>query len=81
MAEPCPKCKQTDIGQTGECPCPECGLPTLWDRDYLADPPGTASKPQPYEVTLDTAHATPRPAGAAPAGEEPAEKEAAPNVY
>lgn len=28
---PCPKCNQTNQGQTGEYPCPECDLPTLWD--------------------------------------------------
>jgi predicted RNA-binding Zn-ribbon protein involved in translation (DUF1610 family) len=27
---PCPRCGQTDHGQYGEYPCPECGLPTLW---------------------------------------------------
>jgi len=27
----CPKCAQTDAGQTGEYPCAECGLPTVWD--------------------------------------------------
>jgi hypothetical protein len=27
----CPKCGQVDIGQTGEYPCSECGLPTTWD--------------------------------------------------
>lgn len=27
----CPKCGQTDIGQTGEYTCSECGLPTAWD--------------------------------------------------
>ena len=32
MNEPCPKCGQTDHGQTGEYPCPECGLPTVWDE-------------------------------------------------
>ena len=32
--KPCPKCGQTDIGQTGEYPCNSCGLPTLWDKDY-----------------------------------------------
>ncbi len=29
----CNKCGQIDIGQTGEYPCPECGLPTTWDED------------------------------------------------
>lgn len=27
----CTKCGQFDIGQTGEYPCPKCGLPTTWD--------------------------------------------------
>ena len=27
----CQSCNQTDQGQTGEHPCPECGLPRLWD--------------------------------------------------
>jgi hypothetical protein len=27
---PCPRCGQTDHGQYGEYPCPDCGLPTLW---------------------------------------------------
>ena len=30
--KPCKTCNQTDHGQTGEYPCPECGLPTVWDR-------------------------------------------------
>lgn len=30
--EPCKKCNQTDAGQNGEYPCPECGLPTVWDE-------------------------------------------------
>ena len=25
------KCGQEDVGQTGEYPCPECGLPLVWD--------------------------------------------------
>lgn len=29
---PCQKCGQVDHGQYGEYPCPECGLPTLWDE-------------------------------------------------
>lgn len=29
--EPCLKCKQVDIGQTGEYPCSGCGLPMVWD--------------------------------------------------
>lgn len=29
--ERCPKCKQVDIGQTGEYPCSECGLPMVWN--------------------------------------------------
>jgi uncharacterized Zn finger protein (UPF0148 family) len=32
----CAKCGQTDSGQTGEYPCPECGLPLTWDEE-----PGT----------------------------------------
>jgi len=28
----CKKCKQEDKGQTGEYPCKECGLPTVWDK-------------------------------------------------
>ena len=31
MTERCQKCGQKDQGQTGEYPCPECGLPTVWD--------------------------------------------------
>lgn len=27
----CPDCGQSNVGQTGEYPCPTCGLPTLWD--------------------------------------------------
>lgn len=27
----CPSCGQTDKGQTGEYPCPSCGLPRTWD--------------------------------------------------
>ncbi len=34
----CPKCGQADHGQTGEYPCPECGLPTLWDDEKLWQP-------------------------------------------
>lgn len=35
MAEkPCETCGQIAHGQTGEYPCPECGLPQVWD-----DPP------------------------------------------
>lgn len=30
--KPCPACGQVDIGQYGEYPCPECGLPTVWDE-------------------------------------------------
>lgn len=30
--EKCPKCGQVDRGQTGEYPCPECGLPLVWDE-------------------------------------------------
>lgn len=30
-AEHCPVCKQANIGQTGEYPCPSCGLPRLHD--------------------------------------------------
>lgn len=29
----CPKCGQMDLGQTGEHPCPKCGLPTVWDKE------------------------------------------------
>lgn len=28
--ETCPKCHQRDVGQRGEYPCEECGLPTEW---------------------------------------------------
>lgn len=28
---PCSECEQKDWGQTGENPCPKCGLPRLWD--------------------------------------------------
>lgn len=28
----CGKCGQRDMGQTGEYPCSECGLPTTWDE-------------------------------------------------
>lgn len=27
----CPKCHQKNVGQTGEYPCPVCGLPTMHD--------------------------------------------------
>lgn len=30
-AKECPKCYQRDVGQTGEAPCEECGLPTRWN--------------------------------------------------
>ena len=30
MEQQCPKCGQTDVGQYGEYPCPECGLPLTW---------------------------------------------------
>jgi len=29
---PCSHCGQVDMGQTGEYPCPVCGLPTVWDE-------------------------------------------------
>lgn len=29
--ERCHVCGQFDAGQTGESPCPQCGLSTLWD--------------------------------------------------
>lgn len=36
----CSICQQMDVGQTGEYPCSECGLPTVWDdmepNAYLA---------------------------------------------
>jgi rubrerythrin len=32
VVEVCPSCNQTDTGQTGEYPCPMCGLPTLHDE-------------------------------------------------
>lgn len=28
---PCSECAQIDQGQTGEYPCPTCGLPRTWD--------------------------------------------------
>ncbi len=28
----CPKCRQVDLGQTGEYLCSTCGLPTTWDE-------------------------------------------------
>ena len=28
--ETCPRCHQRDVGQQGEYPCEECGLPTCW---------------------------------------------------
>ena len=31
MTAECPTCGQIDIGQTGKYPCPECGLPRVWD--------------------------------------------------
>lgn len=30
----CPVCKQKNVGQTGEHPCCECGLPTIWDHEF-----------------------------------------------
>ena len=38
----CPACGQTDEGQTGEYPCPNCGLPTLWDAP-MADSSGKSN--------------------------------------
>jgi hypothetical protein len=32
----CPDCGQSNVGQTGEYPCPTCGLPTLWDSESSA---------------------------------------------
>ncbi len=29
----CPKCRQTNVGQTGEYQCPVCGLPTMHDQE------------------------------------------------
>jgi hypothetical protein len=31
--EHCKTCGQYDIGQTGEYPCEECGLPLTWDDE------------------------------------------------
>ena len=31
--EPCEVCGQYDVGQTGEYPCEECGLPLVWDAE------------------------------------------------
>ena len=31
--ECCQICGQTDKGQTGEHPCPGCGLPRTWDKE------------------------------------------------
>ena len=31
LGPPCWKCGQIDNGQTGEYPCPVCGLPMVWD--------------------------------------------------
>jgi len=31
----CDVCKQIDKGQTGEYPCPKCGLPQTWDSSFL----------------------------------------------
>ena len=31
----CSQCGQVNIGQTGEHPCPDCGLPIIWDGDYI----------------------------------------------
>jgi len=31
----CPVCGQQDVGQTGEHPCAECGLPIVWDDAAL----------------------------------------------
>jgi hypothetical protein len=31
QAATCPKCTQSDAGQTGEYPCSNCGLPMVWD--------------------------------------------------
>lgn len=28
----CERCNQQDWGQTGEHPCPVCGLPQTWDE-------------------------------------------------
>jgi ParB/RepB/Spo0J family partition protein len=41
----CPKCGQVDRGQTGEYPCPECGLPSVWDAK-------SAKKYEPPKVTV-----------------------------
>ena len=34
-SQPCPKCGQTDRGQTGEHPCPDCDLPTTHDDPVI----------------------------------------------
>ena len=34
---PCSICKQVDHGQQGEYPCPDCGLPYVWDSDSMQD--------------------------------------------
>ncbi len=46
ISEPkaCEKCGQMDVGQTGEYPCPVCGVPTVWDKEYPggnSTPPGS----------------------------------------
>jgi predicted RNA-binding Zn-ribbon protein involved in translation (DUF1610 family) len=32
LGSACSCCEQVDEGQTGEHPCPECGLPIIWDE-------------------------------------------------
>lgn len=42
---PCPKCGQTDQGQTGEYPCEACGLSWVWDDPSTSSGRGSESAP------------------------------------
>ena len=33
IPEGCQVCHQFPVGQTGEFPCPQCGLPRSWDKE------------------------------------------------
>jgi len=33
----CPVCKQKNVGQIGEHPCSECGLPTIWAHEFALE--------------------------------------------